>query len=300
MKYGVMHVNSSSIESTSPTMRIAKFVAAELNAPLIHNRESALQWLKTKFDVLFVKHGLLKFSDHREQAIEIYDKAQMTVNLENDYTFKVDSRFKEPDETWSTVAGKTRYINYNVITRLPLERWKIILERPNVTREGLIYYGAHRVDRVPSFVRYFHNAPYPITISSFRGGQKFFATCGKHVEIVGAFRDPLFPTAWPMTIYIEDETSHTLYCSPATRFYECLQMGLSQVVDKASVSTLQRAGFKVPDFMIVENQADVAKSLKNWQGIYAKQVDLWWRDFAGELRKQFWAAMKASFNDKRG
>jgi len=299
MKFGVMHVNSSTMGSTSPTMRIAKFVASELNnAPFIYNPETANKYLKTKFDILFVKHGLLRFSNHRDQALEIYNNAGMTVNLENDYTFELDNRFKPAEETWSTVEGKTRYINWNRLTRFPIDQWKKQMPWITPMNIGLFYYGAHRDDRVQSFRQYFQKAPYPVTISSFRGSAKFLETCGD-VAVISAFRDPRIPAQWPLTIYIEDATSHKLYCSPAARFYECLQIGLAQVIDEATVPTFEKTGLALKKQFVVNSQRGVKSALEYWKDIRNDQRMLWYTDYGTDLRNQFWDAMKHSFNERR-
>lgn len=296
MKCAVLHVNSSSLASTSPTMRIAKFVAEELKCHLIHDRQTALARKDEKYDVLFVKHGMLKFSQHRDEALRIYERARRIVNLENDYTFVPDKRFRPADETWSTVEGRTRYVNWNVLTRLPLDAWRSRQPKQRVTHQGVVYYGACRDGRAKYFKQYFGWAtPYPVTISTFRGGLKFTEICGDHVNLMGAFRDPAGPAAWPLTIYMEDEASHLLYCSPANRFYECLQMGLAQVIDESAVPTLRRAGFDVPMEWRVLDKKGVKSALRHWQEIRDGQQATWHARFDASLRVQFHKAFKESF-----
>jgi hypothetical protein len=293
MKIAVMHVNSASYGSTSPTMRIARYVAERLGVPLIHGKESAQRHVKAKFDVLFVKYGMLKFSNHRDEALEIHDRAKYVINLENDYTFKPDKRFRKSDETWSTVEGRTRLINWNVLTRHPPEAWRQPGPLVEPEHRGLVYYGAHREDRVSSFERYFRNATYPLTISTFKG-QKKFQEYGPDIRVQGAFRNPDEQAKWPATLYIEDDTSHTTYTSPATRFYECVMAGLAQLVDEATLPTLTRAGLEVPAECVVHNQNDVKLMLKHWREIRGIQRLTWHRDYLKELNGQLSKAMKAS------
>lgn len=293
LKQAVLHVNSSSPESTSPTMRIARFAADELKCPLVCNVDTANELLKVdEIDVLFVKYGMLKFSDHREQAMKIYERARYIVNLENDYTMIPDKRFRKADEVWSTVDGRTRYVNWNMLTRHPIEAWQEQQPLPVPVDGGLFYYGAHREGRVPSFEKYFRDAPYPVTVSSFRGGPKFKEY---GCDTISALRSPDEQGNWPLTIYIEDEDSHSLYCSPATRFYECVMAGVAQVVDKAAVNTLTKAGVRVRDEWIVDSQKDVADALKRRQKIQLDQRLCWFKDYGAILREQFHAAYKRSF-----
>lgn len=294
VRTAVMHVNSSSMDSTSPTMRIAKFAASQLKCPLIHNRETAKTHASVRFDALLVVYGILKFSDHREEALKIHANAERVIRLENDYTFTaaIDKRFRRPDEIWSTVEGRTRYVNWNMLTRLPIETWRrhLLLQTP--THRGIFYYGAYKEEqRGSDFRKYFDDAPYPVTISSFRGGAKFAASCRGAVTM-GAFRDPMAPAAWDMTVYMEDEYSHDLYCSRANRFYECLQVGLPQVIDVLAAPTIRRAGFEVDEF-VVSSKRDVERFLKHRDDVIKKQRRLWQRDFGKELQQQFKIAREA-------
>jgi hypothetical protein len=296
----VLHVNSSSFTSTSPTMRIARFVADELRIPLIHDQRTAKLAVAKKYDVLFVKYGMLKFSNHRDEALEIYSRARHVINLENDYLFALDRRFRAPDATWSTVAGRDQYVNWNMLTRHPVDAWAQQQPRREITRKGLVYYGAHRPDRVESFRRYFVRPPFPLTISTFRGKEKFAETLelnknGKvtrGTEIVGAFRDPDAPAAWPVTLYIEDATSHELYCSPATRFYECVMMGLAQAVDIDAAHTLQAAGIKLTFEDMVSHKREIAD--RDWTAIGQRQRSRWFKDYSKLLRQQLSDAVKGS------
>jgi hypothetical protein len=295
MKAAVLHVNSAGAESTSPTMRIARFAAETLGVPLIHNPETARRYQKTKFDVLFVKYGMLKFSNHRDEALEIHENAKCRVNLENDYTFVPDKRFSKAEETWSTVEKRTRYVNWNVLTRRPLQYWQQHVPFTDVTEQGLLYYGAHRPGRVPYFNKYLRKAPYPVTISTFRGRKAFIETCGDQIEVIGAFRKPEDAARWPMTVYIEDEQSHSLYCSPANRFYECVQMGLAQAVDESALRTLRHGGVKQAERWLVRDRTDLRDMLCVYDSIRKKQRELWYRDYGIDILEQLGLACKLSF-----
>jgi hypothetical protein len=277
-------------------MRIAKFVAEQTNAPLIHDPGSANFFKDTRFDVLFVKYGMLKFSNHREEALRIHERAYRVVNMENDYTFVPDKRFRKADETWSTVEKRTRYVNWNVLTRWPPELWSVPWPMQEPTRPGVLYYGAHREGRQKYFKLYFGQPSlYPVTISTYRGRKAFEATCGNGLTFVGPMSDPAAPADWLMTIYAEDEASHSLYCSPANRFYECVQCGLAQAIDAKAVNTLLRAGVKNADKFAVCDQSDVLRLMLDWRKVRDAQRRLWHRDYMQELKSQFWNAVRASF-----
>lgn len=298
LRAAVLHVNSANRDSTSPTMRIARFVADELKIPLLYDRTSAAAHRDVKYDVLFVKYGVLKFSNHREDALTIYNNAKFIVDLENDYSMVPDKRFRVADEVWSTVEDRTRYCNWNILTRHPLSAWQCPRPLPMVSRDGLVYYGAFREDREPSFRRYFRDAPYNLTISTFRSRKKFMELCGDSAEIVGAFKDPDAAGSWPATIYMEDETSHGLYCSPATRFYECIMTGILQFIDIEAVETLSVAEIPHVDLFTVASKYDVRALLGQWEMLRKKQRELWFRDYSDDLLVQFRRALKDSFGAK--
>lgn len=297
MKAAVLHINTASATATSPTMRIARFVAEELRIPLIHDKHSALEHDK-KFDVLFCKYGMLKFSDQREEALRIHQRAGHVINLENDYTFKPDPRFKpvgkQTTGCWSTVTqGLNVYVNWNVLTWMQPDAWKKPLPLLEPEEEGVLYYGAHRAGREPYFRRYFKDAPYDVTISTYRGRAAFTETCGEDVRIIGAFRTPAQATRFPLTVYMEDQASHDLYCSPANRFYECLQLGIAQAIDERAAATLKKAGLKDVDKFVVSTQNEVGKMLVNFDKVRKEQRRLWHCDFTAELRAQLQSAYRS-------
>lgn len=292
MSIAVLHVNNSSPRSTSPTMRIAKYVASRVpQAHFVYDVPTANASVGKKFDVVFVKYGMLAFSEHRKQAIQILNDAKRVINLENDYSFVPDKRLRAADETWSTVTDRTRYCNWNVLTRHGTEGWGKKAFR-EVDKRGLIYYGAFRPDRVSYFEKYFKAAPYPVTVSSFRGEKDFGVLC-PNASLMAAFRDPDGPSEWEMTIYLEDVTSHNLYCSPANRFYECVHMGLAQAVDGPAVATLMQGGIKARAFQ-VNTKMKLREMLTRWEEVRAEQQRLWRRDYSADLDEQFKQAMRES------
>jgi hypothetical protein len=294
MRIGILHVNKSSLTSTSPTMRIAKYVKSQIpEADFIYDVPTAARVSDVVFDVLFIKYGMLAFSDHRKDAIKIAANAKRVINMENDYSFEADKRLRAADETWSTVAGRTRYCNWNVLTRHGVEGWDKKPEPCARPDKGLLYYGAYRPDRVVYFEKYMRNAPYPVTFSSFRGEKNFGVLCPR-ARLLPAFRDPDSPSHWEMTIYLEDVASHNLYCSPANRFYECVHMGLAQAVDRMATATLTEGGIpRVRDFE-VDSKMELRCLLQNWQEVRNEQQNLWRRDYAADLHQQFRDAMKES------
>ena len=297
MKLAVLHVNSAAAHATSPTMRIARFTAQHLGVPLIHDVASAERYRNVKFDVLLVKYGVLKFSNHREDALTIYGNARRIVNLENDYSFKRDARFKrlhpEDDLYWSTVPANGKYVNWNVLTWLWPRQWNEgVLVAPAPAKPRVLYYGAFRADRIGSFNRFLGpNAKYPVTFGARSTHVKKFQALNPTAEVLN-FRDPTQLQGVGPALYLEDTTTHTLYCSLANRFYECLQLGIPQLLDAAGENTYKTAKLKDYTEFAVAEPSDVSRMLKATS--YAKMRDhqqkLWYKDFDEALRKQLDAA----------
>lgn len=274
MKAAVLHVNTCKADSTSPTMRIARFAATTLGVPLIHDTASADKAVGKKFDVLFVVFGVLKFSSHREQALRLYGDAKRIVRLENDYLFKPDPRFAKLHPThsvWSTVPHSVAerggwYVNWNTLTPAPLR------QRPYVLyADMLIYYGAFKEVRVPSFEKYLFNAPYDVVVASYRV-KKFTA---EHPELKTVHLRHLYDAAqYAATVYMEDEYSHGMYTSPGTRFYECLAMGLPMFFDVATFDTMLTAGVDVSEY-VVSSKKDVKRMLPRAATVGVEQRRKW-------------------------
>jgi hypothetical protein len=288
MNVGVLHVNTAKYDSDAPTMRIARYVAQKLNCPLIHDEASAAHWHR-RFDVLFVKYGILKFSQHRDLALDIYSRAGRIIDLQNDYTMQPDSRFKRANpsyEVWGTVPDRARvYVNWNMLTWYhafqPVDwahRWQAVL-----------YYGAYRPGRDAALRKFYGpDAPYPVVISANSRNRSKFAGMNPKATLVSKLANHDI-AQFRMTVYVEDETSHTLYCSMANRFYECLSLGVPMVFDIACMGTLQRAGLLDPVVRygwLVNTARDVARLLPDAEVIGARQRQLWHRNYYAALGRQ--------------
>lgn len=252
-------------------------------------------------DVLFIKHGMLKFSGHREEALELCSRAKLVINLENDYTFRPDPRFLKVNPrhtTWSTVQRPgTQYVNWNVLTWMPPQQWRKPLPWVAPLKQGILYYGAYREGRVPYFKAYLRGDRYPVTISSFRGVPAFRALLGSRPRYIAALRTPTQIPEWQATVYMEDTFSHTTYCSPANRFYECLQLGMPQLFDVASANTMRLAGYDIGDYVVADAK-EVKFRLQYAEVIRQNQRRAWHRNYETELRSQVRRAARATFGAK--
>jgi hypothetical protein len=301
MRAAVLHVNTAKRDSIGPTIRIARFVADTLGIPLLHNADTASA-VRKPVDVLFVKHGMLKFSSHRDEAMRIYAQARTVINLENDFTFKRDKRMAREDETnWSTVEGRDQYVNWNKLTwsndwsldACPLQQAKT---------PGLFYWGAYKDIRLSSFRRYMLGARYPIIVSTYRG-RKPFQELNPNIAVIGALRGHGLGQ-FQSTVYIEDDYSHRLYCSPANRFYEAVQAGLPIAIDSAAAPTLTRAGVVDVQGYVVTGTADMKQFMRHQQQLRHEQRNLWFKDYyksvTGELIKVCRSVFGSKFTFNKG
>lgn len=301
MNAAVLHVNSARAEAITPTMRICRFVADTLGIPLIHNVETGKQYEDQEFDILFVKYGVLKFSNHREEALKIYGKAKRIINLENDYTFKPDPRFRKANSSydiWGTVpsnstAPGSMYFNWNVLTPTYPAPWlpAAPLPQPSNART-LFYFGAYRPGRVPAFNRFFVGAPYPVTVSAYGKNLQKFKDLDSEIVTIRS-RDLAIAKEYGATIYIEDSFSQSTFCSLANRFYECLQMGVPIIIDVESENTFKEAKLKGFSKFIARNQHDVSTMLAHAPDVAKEQRKMWYRDFTTELKVRLITAMSS-------
>ena len=89
---------------------------------------------------------------------------------------------------------------------------------------------------------------------------------------------------FPMTIYLEDEKTHTQFHSLANRFYECLSLGIAMGFDEACSQTLAKAGIlEEARPWLVSSPKDVARLLPQWASIRKEQRRLWAKDYRAEL-----------------
>lgn len=152
-------------------------------------------------------------------------------------------------------TDKYHYVNLNAASYQPIEN--------SVVREQntLFYHGSFRPDRERYFRKYLlKNDLYKtvISCSSERAMMKF-KDAGIYPEEFLLSKDPLTTqiSRYSWALYIEDDYSHRVFCSPANRFYENLSAGTPMLFDISCENTFKEAGLlsKVSPFFVnsVEN-----------------------------------------------
>jgi hypothetical protein len=286
VKNVVVHLSKCNPNSTTASVRIAKFLCDQLQAPLVDRPEQVE--LTGVHDNVFIVNAPSAFCPIIDELVEMCKVAKRLVWVMNDYTIYPPTQLRNAlwdqgerrMETWGTVPTlsdqlaarwtyrnlpkeATHYIDWNALTYAPLD-----LVMPAV--KGLFYYGAFRVMpsgrqcRREAFEKYLDTDLYPVRISTSKKQiEKFEELCPKAAEVVGPTQDLLHTLArHQASLYIEDGASHGMYCSPANRFYEMVSSGCLMLVDKDSVHTLTRAGITIDKAWIVGGPEDVARCLE--------------------------------------
>lgn len=287
-------MNSCRHDAFVATTRICKIVADTLKVPMISNKTDA-EMFADDYDIILLKTGVMLFCDFRERMLDMLEKAKKVIVLDNDYAFKIDSRVRKiiagKTITWNSAEStspNSLYINWNRVGWLPVKHFKH-------THKGLFYYGSCRKDREEDFVKYMGSKKYPVLLSCDKRNMEQYSKIipAKEVTFFARWSHPKHLTAFDHAMYIEDETSHTLFTSPAQRFYEYVSAGLAVIIDSKCETTFEKAGLpKFKQFM-VSNSDEVAEIIKRDDGrkLAKKQMRTWDRDYIADLKydiKNLW------------
>jgi len=293
-KMAVLHVNTINPSKGGVTGRICRFVSQTLGIPLIHDVQSADMFMDD-YDVLFVFHGVLVFSKHRQQCMELNERAADAVWMNNDHAQTFDKRMRRdgrPYRVWTTVektvrpSTEDRWINWNRLTWVP-DVWS-----DEYTRPGLMYYGSYRPDRLDDFENYFPGQDYPLHIVGYHQHLKQFHKLAPQAHQWAAFKDQRQLRAFQSTLYLQDRHNDQHYGCPANRFYEMLYTGIPMVFDHRCTSTFGRASetegieYDITPYM-VDSPAGIPALVKRSVAIGQEQRALWYTDYRAMLERDF-------------
>lgn len=292
--------------SSIASHKIALFLRDFLSLPMfddvsnIKNASNYNRWI-----VINLPFSFCNFQQHYINLIKANPLLEI-VWVQNDYTIPNRSYKKylknhiTQCSTWSNMphyvkTPRDAYINWNMLTYHPRPA-------PNrsTQREGVVYWGAFRKDRISSFKKFFSGNAYPLFIStaSIASAKKFYKLHNadhKSTSVLSVY--PTFKSLihtisnFQATIYMEDEWSTLHYNSPANRFYEALSAGLPMFFEEKSRGTFKEAGYDIDPY-IVKNQNDVLRLLNYSSAIAEKQYKTWNRDYITELKSQITEADK--------
>lgn len=289
MKMAVLHVNSCNRNACSPTVRIANFIATQLNIPMIYDNTTAQVFMDT-YDVLFVLHGVLLFSAHRIEAMELYRRAKKVITVSNDYSFSPCRRMSgyQGEIRWTTIKnsslrkGKDKFINWNKLTWYP----EYVYVEPKVI--GLLYYGAYRTGREDMFRKYFINPEQPTHIISYPKNHEKFRELSSNIIVYKPFKHYGQLQAFGATLILQDIFSRSNWDCPANRFYESLFLRIPMYFDVSSIDSFKWYGYDIKQFT-VKNPHELGERVNASESfdIGVQQHDLWYRDYKTELIEDF-------------
>lgn len=278
-----MKIGENSIVASN---RIAKYIAQKTGATLIDQKKAVTGEV---FDRVFLVNGPGLYCDYIREMEAICLHAKQLIWIGNDYAIKMPSFVKNHPNLWHFSAYENIYnsrqhhlVNWNQLT------FDKSISAKVVQFKGMAYYGAYRQDREKYFKKYFHkNRPYPLHISSSTQGlAKFRQEFGRFTEWDGS--NLLNKLGYfESTLYIEDEKSHRIYCSPANRFYEALSADCLILFDVSTVGTFERAGIDISPW-VVDGPEEYAMKLAHSDELKnAQMASLRSRDYLFDLDAEF-------------
>lgn len=239
--------------------RIASLLAQRYGFPIVDSVESLREHEGKRYEYCIVVSSAPGFAppELRDGVAKLAAQSKEYIYAQNDFiaslsTGQTGKMFaaegKDPWVTvWSTIPksvdwkwGKKtgQYVNFNMLTWDPRDM-------PKERGKGLMYYGAHRRERVEYFKRWLDFGTAPATVStSTRVYKKWQESVpgAKLVPQMDSVIDEMCALG-SLSLYIEDEYSHKHYCSPANRLYEMLSAGMPFVIDRSALGTLEKAGY---------------------------------------------------------
>lgn len=286
MKIAVVNFTKVSEGSIIASSKIARFMSEHYGAKLIDCAEACTT---EHYDVIFIVNGVYLFCNFREQLEALLAFNEKFIWIGNDYnpSMWVPSKLKFMTKRDFTLASaysnfkkikKYNYVNFNALT------YEKPIHKTETFEPGLFYYGAFRKDRLNYFFKYFHGKlPYDLYISpSSKKSYPEWNSLSPKANLVEASH-PISETIkkYQSSLYIEDNTSHKIYCSPANRFYEILSSDSLILFDSSCENTFTRYGVDIKDFT-VSNKEEVKERLAE-KNLLQKQRKLFHKDYRKEL-----------------
>lgn len=146
---------------------------------------------------------------------------------------------------------------------------------PEPLRQGCVYYGSFRADRVSSFKKFLSEGS--VVISTHSKNRDKFRAAG----VSGPFVDRLNWKTGALSnfctsLYIEDDITHQNYNCLANRFYEAISHGVLPIFDSACRRTVEQSGYAVPECLIVNGPKEIpaqltAEILPEWRAQAARE-----------------------------
>jgi len=250
----------------------SKQIVDKFNGDLIWSYDGVNDDIKGDYDVIVFVHAS-RYSFVDREWLRKSPNARLFF-VTNEYNLG------EPYILWHTLKEGRRY---EVIANHPaaaskvvqkyVNKWHIVNlnalcvdPKPVTTGDKeitaqVLYYGSFRKDRAKYFQKYF-NSPLVIVSSHKKNHEKFHNIGVKpnFIKRVNWSKEGLTP--YGLSLYIEDEKTHTHYNYLANRFYEALNYGVVPIFDASCKNTLSRCGYEIGDEYVVDSEADLVQATK--------------------------------------
>lgn len=291
MKQAVLNYMKISDNTKVASNRIALYIAQKTGAILIDTKKSVI---KDTYDRIFLINGPSLFCDYREEMKELVYKCKQVIWVGNDYALAIPRFVKDHPEFVMFAA----YENFKDWKNHHLVNWNCLTFEPDreamkVAYPGLCYYGAFRDDRKLYFEKYLSSDLYDKYISSSKADLSKFSHITRNFKSWDGSHLLAKLGLFESCIYIEDETTHDIYCSPANRYYEALSTHTLQLFDVSVLKTFKKAELDISDFLVA-SPSDYAAKLKSHKSLLKEQIKkLRSVDYFAQMESEFDKALKA-------
>lgn len=161
---------------------------------------------------------------------------------------------------------------------------------------GAIYYGRWRPDRLKYFQQYLDSNTY---LSTHSKNIKMFHHNGCNPKLIKTMTwKPRMQTLnlFKVSLYLEDEFTHSNYNCLANRFYEALFCGVVPLFDESCRNTLKQSGLTDYEWHVVSNPQQVQQKIAEIDDVVLARVKRW-NDEALIEKQQVLQAMMELFKN---
>ena len=227
-----------------------------------HSNEPFID-VSEQFDVILLSYASF-YMDFKKFVTLMENQKNCKIGwITNEYNLEPNSSFKkfitfiisnfEQYGKWKNY----QYLMVNLNSLLMRDRGKEFLKKYD-----MIYYGTYRPDREKYFKKYLKG---DFLLSTSSKNMKRYKSLGcdcrymnKLIWRKGSETLNLFKAS----LYIEDEKTHELYNHLANRFYEGLIFNVVPFFDKSCMNTIQKSGYSIGNFFIVDSYEEIAERVK--------------------------------------
>lgn len=276
------HKGTDSPEQSNLHWKNAKIIADALNAKFIWSYPNVNESIESDFDcIVFVHASHYSYTDYdwiknSPNAKLIYISNETNLGEPRTLWMAIKENRKydvianhppEPSKIVKSYVNKWHIVNLNALIFNPYEEEEKntlsnFIDFADNERNGIVYYGSFRKDRIDSFKRFLSGE---LLLSSHIKNEFKFNDCGVTCRMIPRI-------VWPPkgnglndflgTLYIEDELTRKYYNFLANRFYEGLNYNCVPLFDVKCENTIKKCGYNISNKFLISNGKDVIKKEK--------------------------------------